>query len=115
MLTWLDLFMEVAGSGKILDKILIDIKPKIDEVENRLYPTILKLEEFQKRWEQLSKTFNDKQKFSLKKYDYAYLEPEQMFILHNKIIGKFKKIFYIQKIIRKYFLLLMPKYCGFFF
>lgn len=87
MLTWLDLFMEVAGSGRILDKILIDLEPKIDEIKNRLYPTILKLEEIQNRWKYLIKTLNSKQKKSLEKFDYAILKPEQMLILYKKKNG----------------------------
>lgn len=80
--------MEVAGSGRILDKVLIDLKPKIDEIENNLYPTILKLESIQKRWKYLLENLNFKQKKSLENFDYAILEPKQMFILYNKNLSK---------------------------
>uniref|UniRef100_A0A915EW44 Uncharacterized protein n=1 Tax=Ditylenchus dipsaci TaxID=166011 RepID=A0A915EW44_9BILA len=77
MLTLLDVFMDMAGASRILDKLLAEIEPKAVELET-LYPTILRLEEFNKRWSSVRSTLKPQQKRRLRQHDYAILDEKQL-------------------------------------
>ena len=77
MLELLDLFLELSGASHVLDKILAEIEPKMSELEQKLYPTLLRLEQMEKRWEKVRKTLNEGQRAELDGRGFTLLDAKQ--------------------------------------
>ncbi|KAI1700553.1 MLt-TeN (mlt-10) related [Ditylenchus destructor] len=83
-LAWLDLFMDMAGAGKIIDGLITDIEPKFERMKTEVYPMILKLESFNKRWKEVTSALNKNQKNRLTEHDYAVLDASQWGMLRGQ-------------------------------
>jgi hypothetical protein len=49
----MDLLLELSGSVPVLDRLLAAIEPNKRALEERVYPTIRRLEAFEQRWQKL--------------------------------------------------------------
>lgn len=87
MIGWLDLFLEASGSDKLLDKVLDEINPKFFDLKERLYPTIKKLKEYEKRWDIVKTSLTSYQQNFLRDNNYALLNSNQLQILHDSSIN----------------------------
>uniref|UniRef100_A0A183C954 Aldedh domain-containing protein n=1 Tax=Globodera pallida TaxID=36090 RepID=A0A183C954_GLOPA len=83
----LDLFLELAGASRALDKIEAQIEPRRSVVERQLYPTVLKLEKMERKWEKVRGTFSNVQKRHLDESGYTFLENTQF----RKLLGRTAK------------------------
>jgi hypothetical protein len=77
MLELLDLFMELAGATKVLDKLLANIEPRMEAMERELYPTVLRLERMERRWNAVRTSFSEDQRMALDRWGYAILDGKQ--------------------------------------
>lgn len=78
-------FMNFIGAGKMLDNYLYKFNSKIFDIEQNVYPTVRKLEIYQKRWRKMLETLSEEQKKALLKQDFAILEPKQMKIMRKNV------------------------------
>ncbi|KAF7639502.1 hypothetical protein Mgra_00001181 [Meloidogyne graminicola] len=84
VLEFLDLFMELTGASKVLDKMLMEIEPKEKVIERELYPALMKLEILEKRWKTVQNSLTAEQRGFLNQHGYALLNERQFVQLFNK-------------------------------
>uniref|UniRef100_A0A914CC90 Uncharacterized protein n=1 Tax=Acrobeloides nanus TaxID=290746 RepID=A0A914CC90_9BILA len=75
---WLEVILEASGGDKALDKTLNILEKDIKEMKEKVYPTVLEMEQMESDWAHMSYLHNHKQKRSLDKYGYTFLEPKQI-------------------------------------
>uniref|UniRef100_A0A914C6Z5 Uncharacterized protein n=1 Tax=Acrobeloides nanus TaxID=290746 RepID=A0A914C6Z5_9BILA len=84
---WIEFILKTSGADKTLDMTLKLLKNDIREMKEKVYPMVLEMEKMEKDWSALSKLHNHKQKRSLDRYGYAFMEPEQIELAYrNKFI-----------------------------
>uniref|UniRef100_A0A0K0EFL3 BPI2 domain-containing protein n=2 Tax=Strongyloides stercoralis TaxID=6248 RepID=A0A0K0EFL3_STRER len=75
---WLNFLLEFTGGGKKLSTILNEMEPKIKEMEEIIYPNVVKIEEMEQRNKKIYKTFDKKQYNEINNQGYTFLTPEQI-------------------------------------
>ncbi|KAL3115785.1 hypothetical protein niasHT_007790 [Heterodera trifolii] len=80
----LDLIMDLAGASRVLDKIEAQIAPRQSIVEKELYPKVLKLENLERKWQMVSKTFSEEQKRHLREFGYTLMRDSQFRSLYGR-------------------------------
>jgi hypothetical protein len=84
MLSLLDLFMELSGASRVLGKILTEIEPRRKVLEQQLYPTIVRLEQMEKRWDLVRESLREEQKMALDRGGYTMLDEAQFGRLYGR-------------------------------
>uniref|UniRef100_A0A0N4ZBH4 Uncharacterized protein n=1 Tax=Parastrongyloides trichosuri TaxID=131310 RepID=A0A0N4ZBH4_PARTI len=75
---WLNTLLELSGASKTLEIAITELEPNIKEMENIIYPNILKLEAMEKLNKKIYATFDSKQEIEFDKLGYTFLTPEQL-------------------------------------
>jgi hypothetical protein len=84
MLELFELFIELSGASRVLDKILKQIEPQMAEIEKKVYPTVLKLEAMERRWEAVEGTLSTGQRGELEGRGYTLLDRAQFGRLYGR-------------------------------
>uniref|UniRef100_A0A914CK35 Uncharacterized protein n=2 Tax=Acrobeloides nanus TaxID=290746 RepID=A0A914CK35_9BILA len=80
---WFEFVLEATGANQAMNKAIQLLKNDIVDMKENIYPHVLELEEMEKSWDKANSLHNCKQKSSLEKYGYAFLEPEQIKLSYN--------------------------------
>uniref|UniRef100_A0A183C958 Reverse transcriptase domain-containing protein n=1 Tax=Globodera pallida TaxID=36090 RepID=A0A183C958_GLOPA len=76
-LAWLDLLLQISGASSTLDKLISSIEPAFEEVQQRIYPAVLRLEELEERFRRLRNVESGKQRQEMDSRGYTFLSKEQ--------------------------------------
>ncbi|CEF60157.1 Moulting cycle MLT-10-like protein family-containing protein [Strongyloides ratti] len=80
---WLNFLLEHTGGGKKLSKVMEEMEPKINEMEEIIYPNVLKMAELEQKNKKIYETFNKNQKYEINYYGYTFLSSDQMLFKYN--------------------------------
>uniref|UniRef100_A0A7E4V7A2 Uncharacterized protein n=1 Tax=Panagrellus redivivus TaxID=6233 RepID=A0A7E4V7A2_PANRE len=80
---WLQTFLEVSGGIKALDDVAEQLRPRMEEMDTKIYPAALKLARMQENWEVVSSSYTDEQINNMKEHGYAFLHREQIQMIYN--------------------------------
>ena len=84
-LEWLDLILEMSGTGRSIQKLLNRHRDEINLLEHNLYPAILKMERRDRKWERIRRSLTPAQKMALKKQNYVFLDTGQQRIIYGRM------------------------------
>uniref|UniRef100_A0AC35TPS2 Nuclear receptor domain-containing protein n=1 Tax=Rhabditophanes sp. KR3021 TaxID=114890 RepID=A0AC35TPS2_9BILA len=75
---WLSFVLKISGSSDALEKAIKILGPRIDEMENKIYPAINKIENMERHFQRVIKTYNFRQKRELQEHGYTFLNEKQL-------------------------------------
>ncbi|KAI1716694.1 moulting cycle domain-containing protein [Ditylenchus destructor] len=83
-LEWIDLILEMSGTGRSIQKLLDKHVEEINLLEHSLYPGILKMERRDRKWERMRRSLTPAQKTTLREQSYVFLNAEQQRLIYGK-------------------------------
>ncbi|KAI6197235.1 Moulting cycle MLT-10-like protein family-containing protein [Aphelenchoides besseyi] len=83
-LQWIELLMQWSGVGNELSRFLERSAHELHRIETEVYPRILRLESWERRFKTAMRTVSSKQEEEMKKFGYAFLERRQANRLFRK-------------------------------
>ncbi|KAI1711516.1 CRE-MLTN-13 protein [Ditylenchus destructor] len=83
-LEWIDLILEMSGTGRSIQKLLDKHVEEINLLEHNLYPGILKMERRDRKWERMRRSLTPAQKTTLREQSYVFLNSEQQRLIYGE-------------------------------
>uniref|UniRef100_A0A0K0FMF2 DNA-directed RNA polymerase n=1 Tax=Strongyloides venezuelensis TaxID=75913 RepID=A0A0K0FMF2_STRVS len=84
---WLNLILEISGASKALQKAVDQLKPQIEEMENKIFPSVINAEKMEYKYNQVIKMHNKEQLNEMEEDGYTFLRQDQLSNLDNKIVN----------------------------
>uniref|UniRef100_A0A0N5BNJ4 Exported protein n=1 Tax=Strongyloides papillosus TaxID=174720 RepID=A0A0N5BNJ4_STREA len=84
---WLNLILEISGASRALQKAVDQLKPQIEEMENKIFPSIINAERMEHKYNQVLKMHNKEQLNEMEEDGYTFLRQDQLSSLDNKIVN----------------------------
>lgn len=84
--------MEISGAAKLVDKLNNEIQQKFANLTTKIYPTILKMENFDKKFQLFKKTLNKKQQNEINNNGYTFVDEEQsnmLYLFKGTLLNKY--------------------------
>uniref|UniRef100_A0AC34FVK2 Uncharacterized protein n=1 Tax=Panagrolaimus sp. ES5 TaxID=591445 RepID=A0AC34FVK2_9BILA len=81
---WLETLLDISGTTGTLEKIVKDMEPQMKEMNEKVYPAILEIQNIEENWRLVSQSYTNEQQNDMKENGYAFLEPEQMQLLYSR-------------------------------
>ncbi|KAI1714383.1 moulting cycle domain-containing protein [Ditylenchus destructor] len=82
-LEWIDLILEMSGTGRSIQKLLDKHIDEINMLEHNLYPAILKMERRDRKWERMKRSLTPSQKTTLREQSYVFLNTGQQRLIYG--------------------------------
>ncbi|KHJ97698.1 hypothetical protein OESDEN_02317 [Oesophagostomum dentatum] len=79
-----DIVMDISGAGAVLEKLVADMGPEIDELKNVKLPLIEKLSKKDQDWEMVHESFDEEQTSHFNGKGYAFLTKDQLDLIYSK-------------------------------
>ncbi|VDM74330.1 unnamed protein product [Strongylus vulgaris] len=79
-----DIVMDISGAGSVLQKLVADMRPEIEDIKNVKLPLVEQLSKKDAEWMQARTTFNDYQSKQYNEKGYAFLTEEQLNLVYSK-------------------------------
>uniref|UniRef100_A0A0N4ZLM5 Uncharacterized protein n=1 Tax=Parastrongyloides trichosuri TaxID=131310 RepID=A0A0N4ZLM5_PARTI len=80
--------MNLSGASKIINETIVKLEPKMEEMKNIIYPTILEIESHERRKELVNKMLTKEQQADYSSNGYSFLNEKQINILFDKNLFK---------------------------
>ncbi|KAH7727915.1 CRE-MLTN-13 protein [Aphelenchoides avenae] len=82
-LQWMDVIMELSGASRTLRDLVAKLEPEMKALREKTYPTILKLEKMERKWDRFKASHNPKQLKAMQTHGYTHMDPDQFEMLYG--------------------------------
>ncbi|ETN68305.1 hypothetical protein NECAME_05671 [Necator americanus] len=79
-----DVLMDISGAGDVLEKLIVDMKPEMDDLKNVKLPLVEELSKKDTDWMRVHDSFDEEQTRYYTEHGYAFLNEHQLNLIYSK-------------------------------